>query len=68
MIWEYGRTTVSTQPVSVLFCEGHVTDVKKLKSSDSFIEACSVKRVYRVHNTDTTLKKITAYIYGMCHL
>ena len=65
-VWKNNR--VDTTYVSVLFCEGHVTNVKKLKSSDSFTEAYSVKRVYRVHNTDTTLKKITAYIYGMCHL
>ena len=31
---------------------------------DNGFTAYSIKRVYRTHTTDGTLKKLTAYIYG----
>ena len=64
-VWKHNG--VDTVLVSVTFTEEHVQMVRRLNSSIApGGQIYSVKRVYRTHATDSTLKKVTAYIYGMC--
>lgn len=64
-VWK--NNGVDTTRVVVTFSEGHVQTVRRYSSSLSTSgKIYSVKRVYRTHATDVTLKKVTSYLYGMC--
>ena len=61
-VWRNNR--VDTTFVEVTMGKSSVHLVKKLLGKDKKSDAYKVKRVYRVHATDKSLKKITAFIYG----
>lgn len=63
-VWRHNG--VDTVHVSVTFNEGQVQMVRISNSSIApGRQIYSVRRVYHTHATDSTLKKITACIYGM---
>ena len=49
--------------VRVTFQNSCPVGVKKLSSKDGHSAYC-VKRIYRIHATDASLRKITAFMYG----
>ena len=56
---------VDTTQICVSLSESEVKSVEKCDvDDDNGFTAYSIKRVYRTHTTDGTLKKLTAYIYG----
>ena len=62
-VWKHNG--VDTVLVSVTFTEEHIQMVRRLNLSiPPGGQMYSVKHVYRTHATDSTLKKVTAYIYG----
>ena len=60
-IWK--NNGVDTTYVRVSFSENSVVNVEKCSPPGSH----SVKRVYRTHGTDKSLKKLTAFITGELH-
>ena len=61
-VWKNNR--VDTNYVEVTIGKSAVHFVKKCSDKDRKSGSYLVKRVYRVHGTDKSLKKITAFIYG----
>ena len=61
-VWK--NNGVDTSYVHATLSEKKVTSVEKCGPHSSSANAYKVKRVYRTHATDGTLKKLTAYIYG----
>jgi len=61
-VWRNNR--VDTAYAEVTMGKSSVHLVKKCSAKDTKSNTYKVKRVYRVHATDNTLKKITAFIYG----
>ena len=59
-IWK--NNGVDTSHYLVKKLNGEVISTEKLKSSSD--EAFTVKRVYRVHGTYASLKKLTVTVYG----
>ena len=55
---------VDTCHVHISFSRQRVKKVEKCKPGMSSASSYLVKRVYRIHGTDETLKKLTAYVYG----
>lgn len=56
---------VDTTHICVSFSESEVDSVERCDPVDaSGLSTYSIKRVYRTHTTDGSLKKLTAYIYG----
>ena len=56
---------VNTTQICVSLSESEVESVEKCDVNDeNGLPTYSIKRVYRTHTTDGTLKKLTAYIYG----
>ena len=56
---------VETTHICVSFSESEVESVEKCDVDDaSRVPTYSIKRVYRSHTTDGSLKKLTAYVYG----
>lgn len=57
---------VITDRVLVKFAANEVQQVEKCSPAGApSASSYSVKRVYRTHGTDSSLKKLTAYVYGM---
>ena len=61
-VWKNNGIDTTCVKVKRSHSSKEVTYVEKCNSSAA---VHSVKRVYRIHGTDNSLKKITAYIYGM---
>ena len=62
-VWKHNG--VDTSHVRVSFTMSEVESVQKFHpSTASDTSTYTVKRVYRTHTTDKTLKKLTAYIHG----
>lgn len=63
-VWK--NNGVDTTYVRVTMGKSSVHVVQKCSAKDRKSGTYSVKRVYRTHATDKSLKKITAFIYGEC--
>ena len=61
-VWK--NNGVDTNYVHATLSERKVTSVEKCGPPSTSANTYKVKRVYRTHATDGTLKKLTAYIYG----
>ena len=61
-VWK--NNGVDTSYVRVTMGKSAVHLVQKCSAKDRKSGTYSVKRVYRTHATDKSLKKITAFIYG----
>ena len=61
-VWK--NNGVDTSYVHSALSERKVTSVEKCGPQSSSVNTYKVKRVYRMHATDGTLKKLTAYTYG----
>ena len=61
-VWK--NNGVDTTYVRVTMGKSSVDLVQKCSEKDTKPGTYSVKRIYRVHATDKSLKKITACIYG----
>ena len=58
-VWRNNGTDKSN--VEVIF---HNNSIKEVKKCSSIVNSYTVKRVYRTHSTDRTLRKTTAFIYS----
>ena len=58
-VWRNNGTDKTN--VKVIF---HNSSIKEVKKCSSIVNSYTVKRVYRTHSTDRTLRKTTAFIYG----
>ena len=64
-VWK--NNGVDTTHVRVTFSQYHVKRVEKCAPPRGHsAHTYAVKRVYRIHDTDRSLKKLTACVYGMC--
>lgn len=61
-VWRNNRT--DKIDIEVSFQDLSVKEVKKCTSGSLAQNRYLLKRVYRTHLTDQTLRKITAFIYG----
>ena len=60
----WNNNGVDTNYVHATLSKRKVTSVEKFGPPSTSANTYKVKRVYRTHATDETLKKLTAYIYG----
>ena len=61
-VWK--NNGVDTSYAHATLSAGKVMHVEKCGPPSSSAQCYKIKRVYRTHATDRTLKKLTAYIYG----
>ena len=61
-VWK--NNGVDTSYIHVTMGKSSVDLVQKCSAKDRKSDTYSVKRVYRTHATDKSLKKITAFIHG----
>ena len=65
MKWAHGKIRVDKSYVSVEITTNKVSSVTKTSGTSMKNGIFLVKRVFRIHGTDNSLRKITMSIYGM---